>query len=143
MEDAYKAGKIRAIGVSNFYPHVLTNFCETVEIRPAVNQVELHPYFTQTGKDREDNGDQYIANMRDGATAGFKYFTFDGTETTISVRGKGDGKFLISTDPDGKEVVAAVPVNGTGACNISEGVHALYFRYEGTDTADFTAFTIA
>ena len=47
MEDAYKAGKIRAIGVSNFYPHVLTNFCETVEIRPAVNQVELHPYFTQ------------------------------------------------------------------------------------------------
>lgn len=34
MEDAYKDGKLRAIGVSNFYPHVLTNFCETVEIRP-------------------------------------------------------------------------------------------------------------
>ena len=47
MEDAYKEGKLRAIGVSNFYPHVLTNFCETVEIRPMVNQVELHPYFTQ------------------------------------------------------------------------------------------------
>ena len=47
MEDAYKDGKLRAIGVSNFYPHVLTNFCETVEIRPMVNQVELHPYFTQ------------------------------------------------------------------------------------------------
>ena len=47
MEKAYKAGKIRAIGVSNFYPHTLTNFCETVEIRPAVNQVELHPYYTQ------------------------------------------------------------------------------------------------
>ena len=30
MEDAYKEGKLRAIGVSNFYPHVLTNFCETV-----------------------------------------------------------------------------------------------------------------
>ena len=47
MEDAYKDGKLRAIGVSNFYPHTLTNFCETVEIKPMVNQVELHPYFTQ------------------------------------------------------------------------------------------------
>ena len=47
MEEAYKEGKLRAIGVSNFYPHVLTNFCETVEIQPMVNQVELHPYFTQ------------------------------------------------------------------------------------------------
>lgn len=47
MEDAYKAGKLKAIGVSNFYPHTLTNFCETVEIIPMVNQVELHPYFIQ------------------------------------------------------------------------------------------------
>lgn len=47
MEDAYKEGKLRAIGVSNFYPHVLTNFCETVAIRPMVNQIEMHPYFVQ------------------------------------------------------------------------------------------------
>lgn len=47
MEDAYREGKLKAIGVSNFYPHVLTNFCETVEIRPMVNQIETHPYFTQ------------------------------------------------------------------------------------------------
>lgn len=47
MEDAYREGKLRAIGVSNFYPHILTNFCETVEIKPAVNQVELHPFFSQ------------------------------------------------------------------------------------------------
>lgn len=47
MEEAYEAGKLKAIGVSNFYPHVLTNFCETVKVRPMVNQVELHPYFTQ------------------------------------------------------------------------------------------------
>ena len=47
MEEAYEAGKLKAIGVSNFYPHVLTNFCETVKIRPMINQVELHPYFTQ------------------------------------------------------------------------------------------------
>ncbi len=47
MEDAYEEGKLRAIGVSNFYPNILTNFCETVRILPAVNQVELHPYFAQ------------------------------------------------------------------------------------------------
>ena len=47
MEDAYREGKLRAIGVSNFFPHILTNFCETVEIKPAVNQVELHPFFSQ------------------------------------------------------------------------------------------------
>ena len=47
MEDAYKEGKLHAIGVSNFFPFVLTNFCETVEIKPMVNQIETHPYFTQ------------------------------------------------------------------------------------------------
>ncbi len=47
MEDAYKEGKLKAIGVSNFYPNILTNFCEIVEMKPMVNQVELHPYYTQ------------------------------------------------------------------------------------------------
>ena len=47
MEELYKEGVIRAIGVCNFYPHVLADFCETVEIVPAVNQVELHPFFSQ------------------------------------------------------------------------------------------------
>lgn len=47
MEELYKAGKIKAIGVCNFYPHVLADFCETVEVKPAVNQVELHPFFQQ------------------------------------------------------------------------------------------------
>lgn len=47
MEELYKEGVIRAIGVCNFYPHVLADFCETVEVMPAVNQVELHPFFAQ------------------------------------------------------------------------------------------------
>lgn len=46
---AYKEGLTRAIGVANFYPAILANFCETVEIIPAVNQVELHPFFAQEG----------------------------------------------------------------------------------------------
>lgn len=47
MEELYKNGEIRAIGVCNFYPHVLADLCETVEVMPAVNQVELHPFFQQ------------------------------------------------------------------------------------------------
>lgn len=47
MEELYKAGKIRAIGVCNFYPAILADFCETVDVIPAINQIELHPFFTQ------------------------------------------------------------------------------------------------
>ena len=47
MEEAYKGGKLRAIGVCNCYPHVLADICETVEVKPAVDQVELHPFFQQ------------------------------------------------------------------------------------------------
>ena len=47
MEELYKEGVLRAIGVCNFYPHVLADLCETVEVIPVVNQVELHPFFQQ------------------------------------------------------------------------------------------------
>ena len=47
MEEAYHAGKLRAIGVSNFYPARLADLCATVSVIPAVNQVELHPFFQQ------------------------------------------------------------------------------------------------
>ena len=47
MEEAYKDGLLRAIGVCNFYPARLADFCESVDIIPAVNQVELHPFFQQ------------------------------------------------------------------------------------------------
>ena len=47
IEKAYKEGLAKAIGVSNFYPAILANLCENVEMIPAVNQIELHPFFTQ------------------------------------------------------------------------------------------------
>lgn len=48
MEDAYKAGYVRAIGVSNFYPDRLIDLCQFVDITPAVNQVETHVFQQQT-----------------------------------------------------------------------------------------------
>ena len=49
MEELYEAGKIRAIGVCNFYPDRLTDLCLNARIAPMANQVELHPFFAQTG----------------------------------------------------------------------------------------------
>lgn len=47
MEEAYKAGSVHAIGVSNFYPDRLIDLCQFVEITPAVNQVETHVFQQQ------------------------------------------------------------------------------------------------
>lgn len=111
----------------------------------------LHPYFTQSGEDREDNGDQYIANMKDGATAGFKFFSFDSLKTvTVSIRGAGKGQISIRTnrlhDP-----IAVLPVTPeedwkefTGAV-IPEvtGTQALYVTYSGEGSVDFRYFTLS
>ncbi len=47
MEEAYKEGWIRAIGVSNFYPDRLVDLCSFVEVKPAINQVETHIFQQQ------------------------------------------------------------------------------------------------
>ena len=47
LETLLKDGKVRAIGVSNFMVEHLTNLLDVVEVVPAVNQIELHPYFQQ------------------------------------------------------------------------------------------------
>lgn len=47
MEEAYRAGRLRAIGVSNFYPDRLIDLCQFAEVTPAVNQVETHVFQQQ------------------------------------------------------------------------------------------------
>jgi 2,5-diketo-D-gluconate reductase A len=47
LEKLLADGKVRAIGVSNFMRHHLTDLFERTDIVPAVNQIELHPYFSQ------------------------------------------------------------------------------------------------
>jgi len=47
FEDAYKAGKIRAIGVSNYLPEHILALEETCGIKPMVNQIEVHPGYDQ------------------------------------------------------------------------------------------------
>lgn len=49
MEELYEEGRVKAIGVCNFYPERLADLCLNARIKPMVNQVELHPFFAQTG----------------------------------------------------------------------------------------------
>ena len=46
MSEFYNEGRIKALGVSNFYEGKFTEFCEISEIKPMVNQIETHPFYT-------------------------------------------------------------------------------------------------
>lgn len=83
MEKAYKAGKLKAIGVANFFPNILCNFCETVEITPAVNQVEFNPFFAQ---------EDAIANMKNYGVQPMAWSPL------------AEGKHGIFTDPEMTEI---------------------------------------
>lgn len=63
MEELYKEGKIRAIGLSNFLPHHIMNILEHCEVKPMVNQIEFHPGYAQEATVRycQENGIQVQA----------------------------------------------------------------------------------
>lgn len=119
--------------------------------QPHHSEMTEYPYFTQSGEDRESDGDQYIANMQDGAVAGFKYFDFaDGkiSEIKVTLRGNGTGTMKVYTDLE-KEPVASIAVETgkewktfAGKTEKISGVQPLYFRYEGSGAVDFTEFSL-
>ena len=111
----------------------------------------LLPYFTQSGEDREENGDQYIANLRHGSWCGLKYFAFDGTEAelTVTVRGDAAGTLKVCTDRS-LAPVASILIKPSenwaeysGKLEIPAGTAPLYFIFDGSGSLDFTAFEIS
>lgn len=112
-------------------------------------RLSQHPYFTQSNGDREDNGDQYIANMRDGAVAGFKYFQFDGADQiSVTLRGHASGVLKVSEKPDFFRINASFPVRLFGgektlraALRIAPGRRTLYFQFCGKGAVDFLSFS--
>lgn len=110
-----------------------------------------HPYFTQEGKDGEERDSQYIANMRDGATAGFKYFAVQSLKSvSVQVRGRADGALLVSDTPDCKAPAARIEIKLSGdgwkelsaPCAIPDGIRPLYFKFTGKGRLDFRSFTL-
>lgn len=106
-----------------------------------------HPYFTQSGADREDNPDQYIANFSNGATAGFKYFEFkDAAKISVEVCGSANGTITVT---DGVDTVAKIEVEPCKApavfsseLNIEDGVKPLYFTFNGKGAFNFILFEL-
>lgn len=47
LEEYYEAGKIRAIGISNFYPDRMIDIATFVRTKPMINQIEIHPLHQQ------------------------------------------------------------------------------------------------
>lgn len=109
-----------------------------------------HPYFTQSGGDRESDGDQYIANMQDGAVAGFKYFQMEGpTKVSVQVRGHAQGVMQVSDRSDFAryeeirlDVDGGMAVQDVCTVDYGTGTRALYFRYKGSGAIDFVSFTL-
>ena len=109
------------------------------------------PYLTQDGKDRESGPDQYIANMCDGALAGFKYFDLSETkEISVNIKGHAEGTLYVRTSENGEAVatIAVSPCKELKEFSSSSDIHvsgnkeALFFVFEGKGSFDFISFTL-
>lgn len=107
------------------------------------------PYITQNGPDGDENSRQYIANMRNGFCAGFKYFKLSG-KTAISVVSKGtsEGSIVVSSAKDGVPL-AVIPVHPGRSWHesgkvslVCEGTVAIFFKYQGKGRLDLLSFTL-
>jgi hypothetical protein len=109
-----------------------------------------YPYFTQTGVDREDSPDQFIANMQDGAWCAFKYFHFDGNESRIRVFVCGDANGILKVSSGSiASPVAVIRIQSSRTwteyssdIRLAEGVAPLFFTFEGEGSMHFYAFEI-
>jgi hypothetical protein len=101
---------------------------------PSKLKFRKHPYLTQTGDDREEKPDQYIANLRPGAIVGFKYFDIRKVKAiSLELKGRAEGFIIVSTNIEFTDRVATIPVifkgkvNCKGDCKIPDGRQALFF----------------
>lgn len=108
-----------------------------------------HPYLEQKGRDRNHTPSQHIANVRHGATIGFRYFRFDGAnQIIVTIKGDPKGRLIVSDSPEGKPVarMRLTPCKDFtdfyAPLRIPAGRRALYFTYEGTGKFIFKGFTL-
>lgn len=106
------------------------------------------PKIVQEGRDGDEEPG-YIANMKDSATAGFKYFDCKGIKKFgITTRGYAGGVFEIRTKWDG-EVIAKIKIEYSNVwetyttdIDLPDGVHAIYITYTGDGNVSLKSFTL-
>lgn len=106
------------------------------------------PYFTQTGGDREENGDQYITNILDGTKMTYKYFDFKDAKS-IEVEVTASAAAVMEVYDEEKNLVAKFDITAgekkvyTSDLKIADGTHSLAFVYKGAGKASFYKFKLA
>lgn len=106
------------------------------------------PKIVQEGRDGDEEPG-YIANMKDSATAGFKYFECKGIKKFgITTRGYAGGVFEVRTKWDG-EPIAKIKIEYSNVwetymtdIDLPDGVHAFYITYTGDGNASLKSFTL-
>ncbi|MCC6165426.1 MAG: aldo/keto reductase [Acidobacteria bacterium] len=148
---AYKAleklladGRVRAIGISNFTPAILTRFLPQVEVVPAVNQIELHPYFSQRANVAA-NGAAGILTQAWSPIGGITHYqgseaTSTFTDATLVEIGRRHGKtpaqvMLRWHIQHGRQVIP----KSTRAARIAENVDIFDFSLSDTELAAIDA----
>ncbi len=109
------------------------------------------PFFTQVGSDREDNPDQYVANIRKGVLVGYRYFNLKDTSSiTLKLRGKANGCVNIYSDEEKKNLIGKIEIQcKTSAYSVFKGElkhnsnkSGLYLSFDINGHVDFKSFTL-
>ena len=126
--------------------------CGRYDCRNPRRVFRKHPYLTQKGHGIPPREEEYIANIRDGSVAGFKYFDMQKvSRITVEVRGKGHGQIIVSEDKSFGVENSVIPVDlknkkeyleFSSHMMIEDGTKSLYFKYTGQGYIDFKSFTI-
>ena len=146
-------GPLKDLG---FYPAAIAcdlyskNGAARVDMPFSKGKLRAHPYFTQNGRDGDENAVQYIRNMRDGAVAGFKSFSFrEPRSVRVTVSGRGEGEMQVFVSEDFSAPAAVIPLrvcreifSAEGKLALDPGIHPLFFRYAGTGSIDFYSFDL-
>lgn len=155
LDGTFEQAQLTSTGMSDIMPAIGTYGCYTAchlrgidmkQYRPFVFQTfdDNDPYFTQ----EEDTEEQYIANFRDGATADFRYFYFNGTEQAVEVVGRGTGNGVLRICAgEHCGVIAEIEMKDsinwktfTSTAVPIHGVQELRMVYEGTGHVDLLTF---
>lgn len=109
----------------------------------------FHPYFTQEGRDRENDPNQYIANITDGTLIGYKYFIFSNeTEISLTYRGTAEGVLYVGSKERANDIAVIQVTSNTNwtkivtAMKVPKGKSALYFYYCGSGSLDLVNFAM-
>ncbi|MBR4080610.1 MAG: family 43 glycosylhydrolase [Clostridia bacterium] len=107
------------------------------------------PKITQDGTDGTECP-AYVANLQCGASAGYKYFDCRGvTSVAVTTRSYANGDIVVSTAWDGAPLCripvrySNVWITASAPIDLPDGIHALYFRFEGEGAVSLKDFTLA